>query len=150
MFTMERYLKEYLQTRTSFYPPSDNFKPSAESTQELVYVSPLIDGDGAAYRASEAQPVQDADAASLRGTPTGWAAVTPFPPGNGSGADVFQRAYPDNGNGLGKGDARYASGGKDFGDAADAIESAGPHLIIDEKATVDELIAQISNFGRQK
>ncbi len=42
------------------------------------------------------------------------------------------------------------SGGKDFGDAVDAVESTGPHLIIDEKATVDELIAQISNFGRQK
>jgi len=150
MFTMERYLKEYLQTRTNFYPPSDHFKPSPESTQDLVYVSPLIDADGAAYRSQEVQPVQDADAGSLRGPSAGWAAVTPFPPGNGSGAEKYQRAYPDNGNGLGKRDAPYAEGGKDFGDSADTVETTGPHLIIDEKATVDELIAQISNFGRQK
>jgi len=150
MFTMERYLKEYLQTRTSFYPPSDNFKPSAEAAQELVYVSPLIDGDAAAFR-PEGQLVQETDSGSPRASAAGWGAtVTPFLPGNGSGADVFQRAYPDNGNGLGKGDAQYMSGGKDFGDAVDAVESTGPHLIIDEKATVDELIAQISNFGRQK
>ncbi|HRT62789.1 MAG TPA: PilT/PilU family type 4a pilus ATPase [Syntrophales bacterium] len=149
MFTMERYLKEYLQTKTSFHPPADHFKPSAEAAQELVYVSPLIDGDAAAYR-PETQPAQDIDPAMPRGPSTGWASVTPFPPGNGSGAEKYQRAYPDNGNGLGKGDGRFAETGKDFGQASDAAEGTGPHLIIDEKATVDELIAQISNFGRQK
>jgi hypothetical protein len=149
MFTMDRYHKEYLQTKTSFYPPSDNFRPSPESAQDLVYVSPLIDGDAASYR-PEAQPVQDTDSGMSRGPSAGWASVTPFPPGNGSGAEKYQRAHPDNGNGLGKGDAQYAESGKDFGHAADAAESTGPHLIIDEKATVDELIAQISNFGRQK
>ena len=148
MFTMDRYLKEYLQMKTGFHPPSDNFKPSPESAQELVYVSPLIDGDAAACR-PEAQAGQDSEPGGLRPS-AGWTTVTPFPPGNGGGADKYQRAYPDNGNGLGKGDARYAEGGGDFGHPADSLEISGPQLIIDEKATVDELIAQISNFGRQK
>jgi twitching motility protein PilT len=149
MFTVDRYFKEYLQPRTHFYPPSDYFRPSTETAQELVYVSPLIDGDATAYR-PESQPAQDAESGISRGSSAGLSALTPFPPGNGSSAKKYQQTYPDSGNGLWKGDGQYSDAGKDFGQSGDIIESSGPHLIIDEKATVDELIAQISNFGRQK
>jgi hypothetical protein len=147
MFTMDRYLKEYLLTRPSFVPPSENFRPSPELAQDLVYQSPLVDGDGLPQRTPDAAyHGTDAGAGMQRQAQPGAA----FHPGNGNGADKFYRGQPDNGNGLAKTDQPYAEGGRDFGQAADGVESSGPQLIIDEKATVDELIAQISNFGRQK
>jgi pilus retraction protein PilT len=147
MFTMDRYLKEYLLTRPSFVPPAENFRPSPELAQDLVYHSPLVDGDGLPQRAQDAYHREDAGAGAMQRQAQPGAA---FHPDNGNGADKFYRGQPDNGNGLAKGDPPYAEGGRDFGHAADGVESPGTQLIIDEKTTVDELIAQISNFGRQK
>ena len=45
MFSMERYLKEYLTSKDSFYPPAENFKPSEEASREVIYHSPLLDWD---------------------------------------------------------------------------------------------------------
>ncbi len=42
MFTMERYMTEYLSTRDSFIHPSQVFRPSPEDVLEAVYVSPLL------------------------------------------------------------------------------------------------------------
>ncbi|MBK7551975.1 MAG: Flp pilus assembly complex ATPase component TadA [Syntrophaceae bacterium] len=44
MFTTERYAREYLAKVGSFASPQDIFKPSAESSQEEVYHSPLVEG----------------------------------------------------------------------------------------------------------
>jgi len=147
MFTMDRYLKEYLLTRPSFVPPSENFRPSPESVQDLVYHSPLVDGDGLSQRTADPYHGADAGTAALQKQVQPGSA---FHPGNGNGAEKFYRNQPDNGNGLAKSDQLYTEGGRDFSQATDGVESSGPQLIIDEKATVDELIAQISNFGRQK
>ena len=43
MFTSERYLTEYLETRSSFTPYIQTFHPSAEVMQEIVYKSPLTE-----------------------------------------------------------------------------------------------------------
>ena len=43
MFTMEKYRKEYLDKCEFFTPPSVNFRPSEEATQEIIYHSPLMD-----------------------------------------------------------------------------------------------------------
>jgi twitching motility protein PilT len=42
MFTMERYLQEYLATRSSFIHPSQVFKPSEEDVQEGIYDSTAL------------------------------------------------------------------------------------------------------------
>jgi pilus retraction protein PilT len=41
MFTREKYYSEYLETRESFTPPRDNFRPSPEASKEVIYTSPL-------------------------------------------------------------------------------------------------------------
>ncbi|MCE5265104.1 MAG: PilT/PilU family type 4a pilus ATPase [Deltaproteobacteria bacterium] len=43
MFTTERYLSEYLETRTSFTPYAQAFRPSMESSQDALYQSPLTE-----------------------------------------------------------------------------------------------------------
>jgi twitching motility protein PilT len=43
MFTAERYLSDYLETRPTFTPPMQIFRPSAEALQEISYQSPLTE-----------------------------------------------------------------------------------------------------------
>ncbi|MRR37275.1 PilT/PilU family type 4a pilus ATPase, partial [bacterium] len=50
MFTAERYIRDYLSKVSSFASPQEIFKPSAESSQEEVYHSPLFDGEPAGPR----------------------------------------------------------------------------------------------------
>ncbi len=45
MFTMERYLKEYINERASFIHPSQNFMPSEESASDIIYTSTLLTRD---------------------------------------------------------------------------------------------------------
>jgi len=98
MFSMERYLKDYLSTKDSFYPPAENFKPSEETSREVIYHSPLLEG--------ETEPA----ALKPKKIPTDEKSV------------IF--LHPD--------------------------EAADKHFMIDEKATVDELIAQIRDSGKFK
>jgi twitching motility protein PilT len=42
MFTAERYLTDYLESRKSFVPPTKIFSPSAELSDEVIYESPLM------------------------------------------------------------------------------------------------------------
>jgi pilus retraction protein PilT len=44
MFSAERYLNEYLETREKFTPPMLTFRPSTEAADDIVYQSPLMDG----------------------------------------------------------------------------------------------------------
>jgi len=98
MFSMDRYLKDYLGTKDSFYPPAENFRPSEEMSREVIYHSPLLEGDSepAAPRPKRA-PAEDKSVIFLH-----------------------------------------------------SDESAEKHFMIDEKATVDELIAQIRDSGKFK
>jgi hypothetical protein len=98
MFSMERYLKEYLASKESFYPPSENFKPSEEASREVIYHSPLLDGDVEQAAPKARKP--SADEKSV----------------------IFLHSEDD----------------------------AEKHFMIDEKATVDELIAQIRDSGKFK
>ncbi len=43
MFTFERYMSDYLNTRGSFIPYSQTFHPSTEASQDIHYQSPLTD-----------------------------------------------------------------------------------------------------------
>ena len=43
MFTSERYMQEYLGLRQTFTTPLQIFRPSAETSQEIIYESPLIE-----------------------------------------------------------------------------------------------------------
>jgi pilus retraction protein PilT len=43
MYTAERYLSEYLNSRENFIPYSQTFRPSAEAVQDVYYESPLTD-----------------------------------------------------------------------------------------------------------
>jgi len=45
MFTKERYLKEFLETRNDFTPPVKVFQPSEEVSRERIYESPVMDQD---------------------------------------------------------------------------------------------------------
>jgi hypothetical protein len=98
MYSMERYLKEYLSSKDSFYTPAENFLPSEEASREVIYHSPLLDGDteSAAPKPKKAS----ADEKSV----------------------IF--LHPE--------------------------DDAEKHFMIDEKATVDELIAQIRDSGKFK
>jgi len=98
MFTMERYLKEYITPKDSFYPPSENFKPSEEASRELIYHSPLLDGDPEPAAPKPKKPLTDEKSV------------------------IFLHAEDD----------------------------SEKHFMIDEKATVDELIAQIRDSGKFK
>lgn len=98
MFSMDRYFKEYLAPKDSFYPPAENFKPSEEASHEALYHSALLNGG-----AEPMAPKPEKTAAEDK-------------------SDMF--FHPD--------------------------EDAEKHFMIDEKATVDELIAQIRNSGMFK
>jgi len=98
MFSMDRYLKDYLGTKDSFYPPAENFRPSEEMSREVIYHSPLLEGDP--------EP----------------AASRPKRPPAEDKSVIF--LHPD--------------------------EGTEKHFMIDEKATVDELIAQIRDSGKFK
>jgi hypothetical protein len=43
MFTTERYLSEYLESHHSLTPYAQVFRPSAETTQDAIYQSPLTE-----------------------------------------------------------------------------------------------------------
>jgi twitching motility protein PilT len=45
MFTPERYLDDYLALRTTFVPYSHTFRPSPEVSQDMLYQSPLTEGE---------------------------------------------------------------------------------------------------------
>jgi len=98
MFTMERYLKEYVTSKDSFYPPAENFKPSEEASREVIYHSPLLDVDPEPVAPKQKKP--PAEEKSV----------------------IF--LHPE--------------------------DDAEKHFMIDEKATVDELIAQIRDSGKFK
>jgi twitching motility protein PilT len=98
MFSMERYSKEYLASKDSFYPPSDNFKPSEEASREVIYHSPLLEGE--------------------------LESVTPRLKKSSSEEKSVIFLHAD--------------------------DDADKHFMIDEKATVDELIAQIRDSGKFK
>ena len=63
-----------------------------------------------------------------------------------------QPTAPGGGNGEKAPSALSRDGAFDhlYSQAIDDGEKGGSHLIIDETASIDELIAQISNFGRPK
>jgi twitching motility protein PilT len=44
MFSSERYLNEYLESREKFTPPILTFRPSTEIIDDIVYRSPLVEG----------------------------------------------------------------------------------------------------------
>ena len=43
MFTMDRYVSEYIASKTKLTPPSVSFKPSPEFSKEVAYRSSLFD-----------------------------------------------------------------------------------------------------------
>jgi twitching motility protein PilT len=45
MFSSERYLSEYLESREKFTPPILTFRPSTEIVDDIVYQSPLAEGE---------------------------------------------------------------------------------------------------------
>jgi twitching motility protein PilT len=101
MFTMERYLRDFIGTKKNFVPPSENFKPSPEVSLDIIYTSPLVDPDAGILKPRRPAPAQEVKPAAVPG----------------------QQA--------------------DFG-PDEHIHS------FDEKATVDELIAQIKNSTKFK
>ncbi|MGE5800455.1 MAG: type IV pilus twitching motility protein PilT [Syntrophaceae bacterium] len=163
MFTAERYIREYLAKVSVYASPQDIFKPSAELSQEEVYHSPLVDGEPAGPR-----PVQNRKAEPARGGSVyGSQANLDFSTGTGYGlqearngisAEPFRRQQPvaEPGRGNGEKAAPAPDAGKEgafdhlYSQSIDDAERGGAPLIIDETASIDELIAQISNFGRPK
>ncbi|MGE5844633.1 MAG: type IV pilus twitching motility protein PilT [Syntrophaceae bacterium] len=163
MFTAERYIREYLAKVSVYASPQDIFKPSAELSQEEVYHSPLVDGEPAGPR-----PVQNRKAEPARGGAVyGSQANLDFSTGTGYGlqdarngisAEPFRRQQPgaEPGRGNGEKAAPPPDAGKEgafdhlYSQSIDDAERGGAPLIIDETASIDELIAQISNFGRPK
>ncbi len=101
MFTMERYLRDFIGTKKNFVPPSENFRPSPEISQDIIYMSPLVDPEAGIPRPRKPASAQETKSAAVHGPP------------------------PDYGL-----DERIHS--------------------LDEKATVDELIAQIKNSTQFK
>lgn len=161
MFTTERYAREYLAKVGSFASPQDIFKPSAESSQEEVYHSPLVEGEPAGPRpvASPRKPEQ------ARGGAYGSQGYLDFSAGmTGGGQDLRNGIGPEASRGRGQstppgggnGERAISSLSRDgafdhlYSQSIDDAEKGGSHLIIDETASIDELIAQISNFGRPK
>jgi len=101
MFTMERYLRDFIGTKKNFVPPSENFRPSPEVSQDVLYMSPLVDPEAGLPRPRKPSPAHE----------TRPAAVHVPPP--------------------------------------DFVVDEHIHSF-DEKATVDELIAQIKNSTKFK
>jgi twitching motility protein PilT len=163
MFTAERYIREYLSKVSSFATPQDIFKPSVESSQEEVYHSPLVDGESPGPRPVQARKPEQPRVSMAQGSQ----AYLDFSTG-------MNHLVQDARNGISMGPARKQQHGGEAGrsngeTAAPAVETdkegafdhlysqsiddserGGSPLIIDETASIDELIAQISNFGRPK
>lgn len=158
MFTAERYIREYLGKINTFASPQDIFKPSVESTQEDVYHSPLVDGEHPGPR-----PVQTRKPEPVKGSVI--QANLDFSPGasyglqdgrNGIHSEPARRSMQAVDAGKGNGEKIASAAGKDaafdhlYNQSIDDAERGDSPLIIDETASIDELIAQISNFGRPK
>jgi hypothetical protein len=67
MFTMERYLRDFIGTKKKFVPPSENFRPSPEISQDAIYISPLIDLDGGMPKPRRPIPAHEAKPAVFQG-----------------------------------------------------------------------------------
>ncbi len=163
MFTAERYTREYLGKVSAFASPQDIFKPSAEVSQEEVYHSPLVDGEPAGPRPVQTRKMEPARGGSVYGsqanldfsTGTGYGLQDAR---NGISAEPLRRQQPvpEPGRGNGEKVAPTPVAGKEgtfdhlYSQSIDDAERGGAPLIIDETASIDELIAQISNFGRPK
>jgi pilus retraction protein PilT len=162
MFTAERYIREYLGKVSVFASPQDIFKPSAELSQEEVYHSPLVDGEPAGPRPVQTRKPEPARGGAVYGsqanldfsTGTGYGLQDAR---NGISAEPFRRQQvAEPGRGNGEKAALPTDAGKEgtfdhlYSQSIDDAERGGAPLIIDETASIDELIAQISNFGRPK
>ena len=160
MFTAERYIRDYLSKVSSFASPQEIFKPSAESSQEEVYHSPLFDGEPAGPRPVQSRKPEPARGGSVYGSQANLDFSTGMGYGlqdarNGISAEPVRRlqtaAEPGRGNGeKAAPDAREGAFDHLYSQSIDDAERGGSPLIIDETASIDELIAQISNFGRPK
>ena len=163
MFTAERYIRDYLSKVSSFASPQEIFKPSTELSQEEVYHSPLVDGEPSGPRPVQSRKPEPARVGSGYGSQANLDFSTGMGYGlqdtrNGIGAEAARRqpqaAEPGRGNGEKA--APPPDAGKEgtfdhlYNQSVDDAERGGSPLIIDEKASIDELIAQISNFGRPK
>jgi pilus retraction protein PilT len=101
MFSMERYLRDFIHTKKNFVPPSENFRPSPEISQDILYMSSLINPEADYPRTKKLVPVQEVKSVSVPG------------PQSDYGLDGHVHSF-------------------------------------DEKATVDELIAQIEKAAKFK
>jgi twitching motility protein PilT len=163
MFTAERYIREYLGKVSSFASPQDIFKPSAELSQEEVYHSPLVDGEFSGPRPVQARKPEQPRASAAQGSQ----AYLDFSTGmghviqdarNGIGMEPLRKQQQGAEAGRSNGERVSAvvetdkEGAFDhlYSQSIDDAERVGSPLIIDETASIDELIAQISNFGRPK
>jgi pilus retraction protein PilT len=160
MFTAERYIREYLSKVGSFASPQDIFKPSVESSPEEVYHSPLVDGESPVPRPVQArkpeQPrISVAPSQSYLDFST---AMSHAAQGNGISMEPVRKQPlgAESGRGNGEKVALAVEADKEgtfdhlYNQSIDDTERGGSPLIIDETASIDELIAQISNFGRPK
>jgi hypothetical protein len=160
MFTAERYIREYLSKISSFASPQDIFKPSVESSQEEVYHSPLVDGEPSGPRPVQTRKQEPSRVKVTPGSQT----YLDFSTGMSQGfqdsgnvivADSARRQSMAAESGRGNGEklalsSREAAFDHLYSQSVDDAERGGSPLIIDETASIDELIAQISNFGRPK
>jgi twitching motility protein PilT len=160
MFTAERYVRDYLSKVSSFVSPQEIFKPSAELFEEEIYHSPLVDGEPAGPRPVQSRKPGPARGGSVYGSQANLDFSTGMGYGlqdtrNGVSTEAARRqtqaAEPGKGNGeKAAPDAREGAFDHLYSQSIDDAERGGSPLIIDETASIDELIAQISNFGRPK
>ena len=101
MFSMERYLRDFIGTKKSFVPPSENFRPSTEISQDVIYMSPLVNPEAGFVKPRKPATGQEARPSTVPGHQTDY------------GLDGHVHSF-------------------------------------DEKATVDELIAQIEKSAKFK
>ena len=57
MFSSNRYLKEYLETKRTFVPASEVFQPSTESTPDIIYKSKLLHAETVPLREKSKKPI---------------------------------------------------------------------------------------------
>jgi pilus retraction protein PilT len=161
MFTAERYIREYLSKVGSFASPQDIFKPSVEISQEEVYHSPLVDGESSGPRPVQCRKLEQPRVSVAQGSQ----AYLDFSTGmslqdtrNGIGMEPVRKHQQGAGAGRSNGEKVTPAVEADkegafdhlYSQSIDDTERGGSPLIIDETASIDELIAQISNFGRPK
>lgn len=163
MFTAERYVREYLNKTGSFTAPQDIFKPSVESPREDVYHSPLVDGEPARSRPLQPRKPEQAEDSSSHVLQTKLNFSSGMSCGlndtrNGVGTEATHRKAQAISPGRSTGDKGSPMMVADRNGTFDYLhyksmgdsERGGSSLIIDETASIDELIAQINNFGRPK